>query len=760
MLRLGLRLTLDAGREAVVRLVITASAVALGVGLLLATLASINALRAQSDRAAWLGTGSVLAASAGTASSSPTDSSSAASSAAAADPLWWLLRIDRFGTQVIYRVDVAATGPGSPVPPGLARLPGPGQYDVSPALAALLRSTPPAELGDRFPGRQAGTIGSQALPSPDSLIVVIGHRAAQLAQVPAAQQVTSIQAQPGSGGGAGLGTAMLEAILAVAAGALLFPVLVFIGTATRLAAARREQRFAAMRLVGATPRQVSVIAAVEAAVAAAAGVAVGFGLFFLARPALMHVSLTGDPFAPGDLTLGLADIALVAVGVPAAAAAAARISLRRVRVSPLGVARQATPPAPGAVRLIPLLAGLAWLVALVAVGHPRSATGQAVTYLLAFLLIMAGLVVAGPWLTMAGSRAIVRRTGRPAVLLAGRRLEDNPRGAFRAVSGLILALFVTCVAVGVITTSVDSQRPSSGTVTSDTLVDHFYAVTAGRAVTSVASVPDTLLARLRSIPGVRGLAVIHAGPRAQASASAASGSFRFTGPASCAQLARTPALGRCPTGTSVVSVDVELGVTKSPLADRIWPAAAVPAPRLASLPVQAVVVGTNGSAAAIERARTALEAASPYLGSPATIGQSDPAVGRAIGVLLHMTEVVIAASLVIGGCSLAVSVAGGLADRRRPFSLLRLIGVPLRVLRRVVTLETVVPLLVIAVLSAGTGFLAAGLFVRSELGLSLHPPGADFYVIVLAGLAASLGMIASTFPLLGRITGPEMARSE
>jgi hypothetical protein len=34
------------------------------------------------------------------------------------------------------------------------------------------------------------------------------------------------------------------------------------------------------------------------------------------------------------------------------------------------------------------------------------------------------------------------------------------------------------------------------------------------------------------------------------------------------------------------------------------------------------------------------------------------------------------------------------------------------------------------------------------------------YVIVLAGLAASLGVIAAAFPLLARITGPEAARNE
>ncbi len=51
MIRLGLRLTLNGGREAFVRLVVTALAVTLGVFLLLVTLASMNALNSQN--AAW-----------------------------------------------------------------------------------------------------------------------------------------------------------------------------------------------------------------------------------------------------------------------------------------------------------------------------------------------------------------------------------------------------------------------------------------------------------------------------------------------------------------------------------------------------------------------------------------------------------------------------------------------------------------------------------------------------------------------------------
>ncbi len=245
------------------------------------------------------------------------------------------------------------------------------------------------------------------------------------------------------------------------AGALLLPVLIFIGAATRLAAARREQRFAAMRLVGATPRQVSIVAAAEACVASACGVAGGFGLFFLLRSPLAAVPFTGQPFFPSDLSLDLSDILIIAIGVPIAAAVAARLALRRVQISPLGVTRRTTPPAPRAWRVIPLLVGLAELAFFVGRRPPNTAS-QIRAYGTGFLLVMVGLVIAGPWITMLISRLLARNTGRPAVLIAGRRLSDNPRAAFRAVSGLIVALFIATATVGVITTIVAYHNASTG----------------------------------------------------------------------------------------------------------------------------------------------------------------------------------------------------------------------------------------------------------------------------------------------------------
>ncbi|RAY13025.1 ABC transporter permease [Actinomadura craniellae] len=756
MIGFGLRLTLRGGREAAVRLVVTAAAVALGVGLILVTLAGINGVDAQNARYAWLNSG-VTDATSPTAEPSP-------------DPLWGMLGADIHDGARITRVDVAATGPRSPVPPGIPRLPGPGQYYASPALGALLDSVPAAELGARYPGRRVGTIGAAALPSPDSMIIIVGRTAEELARTPGAAKITSIATRsPGDCTGCrfGLNADVLGLILAVTSAALLFPMLIFIGTATRLSAARREQRFAAMRLVGATPRQVSVVSAVESTVAAAAGTVAGFGLFLLLRIPLADVPFTGEPFAPGDLSLTPVDVLLVAVGVPLAAAVAARIALRRVRISPLGVSRRITPRPPRAYRLIPLVLGVGELAYFVG-RRPDTTNGQILAYISGILLMMAGLLIAGPWLTMAGSRIMARRARRPVTLIAARRLADDPRAGFRAVSGLVLALFVTSTAVGVMTTMIAERGvPDAGPAARGTLMVDLSRGEAERGApeASGAPVPDRVLAGLRSAPGVRGVTVIHTNPLGTM---VPVGRWHMeAGLVACEQFAGMPGFGRCAPGAVAASVPPHFGAfdtsASSAWSRTVWPAAAISAERLRDLPAQGVLVRTDGSRQAIERTRTALAAAFPDpRWPPTTVAEAgaDAENARILAGFQQLAGVVTVVSLCIAGCSLAVSVVAGLNDRKRAFSLLRLAGVELGTLRRVVVLESTVPLLIAAVVAAGSGFLAARLFLEAQLQYALRPPGAGYYVMVGAGLAVSLGVIASTLPLLRRVTGPETARNE
>jgi predicted lysophospholipase L1 biosynthesis ABC-type transport system permease subunit len=172
------------------------------------------------------------------------------------------------------------------------------------------------------------------------------------------------------------------------------------------------------------------------------------------------------------------------------------------------------------------------------------------------------------------------------------------------------------------------------------------------------------------------------------------------------------------------------------------------------------VVATDGTSAAVERARTVLERHIPATFAPETIAEMRARNADDVDRLQRLADIVLLASLPIAGCSLAVNVVGGLAERRRPFSLLRLTGVPLSTLRRVIALETTVPLVVSVVVAAGAGFAAAGLFVRAQLDEALEPPGALYYVLLVAGVAASLAIVASTLPLLASTTGPESARQD
>ena len=115
--------------------------VAIGVAVLLGVFAEFHAFQADANRSCWECTqGATVPKALGTGGE------------------LWNYSADFYQGRTIERLDLAALGSGAPVPPGVSRLPGPGQYYASPALAALLRTVPRDELGDRFPGTMIGTI--------------------------------------------------------------------------------------------------------------------------------------------------------------------------------------------------------------------------------------------------------------------------------------------------------------------------------------------------------------------------------------------------------------------------------------------------------------------------------------------------------------------------------------------------------------------------------------------------------------------------
>jgi hypothetical protein len=236
---------------------------------------------------------------------------------------------------------------------------------------------------------------------------------------------------------------------------------------------------------------------------------------------------------------------------------------------------------------------------------------------------------------------------------------------------------------------------------------------------------------------------------------------------SCAQLAAVPVLGRCPAGATAAAIPAgALGpngfVGNRGTSGFTWPAANVPASRLDTLGVDAIGAETDGSTAAIEHARTVLETepAYPVLNAPSTPEDSVVADDAANNGYQQLANVVILVSLPIAGCTLVAGIAAGLSDRKRPFSLLRLAGARLSTLRGVVALEGAVPLLSVAAVAIGTGFAGAAMFAQEAQQHTMVAPGIAYFLLTAGGIVISLAIIAATFPLLARITGPGAARNE
>jgi hypothetical protein len=371
---------------------------------------------------------------------------------------------------------------------------------------------------------------------------------------------------------------------------------------------------------------------------------------------------------------------------------------------------------------------------------------------------------------------MARRTSRPGTLIAARRLADDPKAAFRAVSGLVLALLITTVAVVAITTQDAKNLTRWGSAAEAAVVTDQLAVQnpgndyqGGAATTGAgpAASAAPLTAQLSGIPGVQGVMVVRAVPGLTIPATFHNlGVTVPAGVVSCAQLAAVPALGRCPAGATAAAFPAD--GFDGPLFGRLdlsgitWPAVNLQGARLDSLGVDAVNVRTDGSVPAVEHARTVLENAYAYasLNGPSTLGDLIAQGNSTNNAYQQLANVVILVSLPIAGCTLAAGIAAGLADRKRPFSLLRLTGARLATLRRVVALEGAVPLLAVAAVAIGTGFGAAAMNASLQQQHPMVAPGAAYYLLTAGGILAALGIIAATFPLLTRITGPEVARNE
>ncbi|GAA3430800.1 FtsX-like permease family protein [Kutzneria kofuensis] len=420
-LMLGVRLAIGGGRAGWGRLALTAIGVGMGVTVLLAATSVSHILQARDDRGYERGI--------------PRDDTEKQPAVPGTDPVYAASRYSMFADHDLAGVIVQKTGPNAPLPPGVDRLPDVGEVVLSPALSELLNSKAGELLRPRFPERVVGTIGPSGLEGPHELFFYVG--------------VPNVSGQSGAVEVQRFGRpssprtldGLLWLLIVLGSAALLVPVVVFIATSTRLAAAARDRRLAALRLVGADSEQVRRIAAGEAFVGALVGLGVGVGLFLAGRalvPGISAPALNGGMYAEDirpDWTLA----ALVVVAVPVFAVAIAVFSLRRIVIEPLGVVRRARNQRRRLWwRLAPPVLGIALLASQGGrLGEALDGNSQ-LPVMAGIVLLLCSVPLVLPWIV---ERVVSKLGGgSPAWQLAIRRLQLDSGTAARVVGGVAVVL--------------------------------------------------------------------------------------------------------------------------------------------------------------------------------------------------------------------------------------------------------------------------------------------------------------------------------
>ena len=615
----------------------------------------------------------------------------------------------------VLQVALPESGTTSVRIPGSDVVPKQGEYLASPALAKRIASLPADQLGDRY-GKQVGVLDPDAVEGPDSLVAVVGTDLGTVASsqsyIPP-QVVTSFQGIPYE-------NEAYRIAMLIGAIAVLVPALLLIGIVTDLGAAQRAERFATLRLIGGTPQQVARTAALEIGATTFVGALAGVALYLAMIPVAAQISLGSSRFYHSDLLRSPVNAVLAVAVTTAGAAAVAWWRTRRADVGPLGGSRERTERRPRLISLAPVILGTAGLVSTPAVARQESAL---TIYLLpvSFLCAMLGLLWAGPlltWWVARGGRALARSA---AQVIGFNRIAQHPRAVFRAVAGVVIAVYAMTVFAVAITVAAGTRDITQGN-------GHLSPSTL-EAIPAVSSNEDTLestVDRLTAVPGVTTVAV-----------GRMSGDSKQEGQV-ILEADKAEALG----APHVESPDGAVSISTRWLYENT---AASPSPvsaeELATAREQGapiLLVGTDpASPGAVERARTSLATSGLVLGtspsSPSSIQSIQASAMENQFARLGYIGILIAAG--ISAVSLGVSTVAALLGRRRVLGLLRLVGMPPATLRSMVSYETVLPAATALVMSIGLGWLTAWALVGGVSGRRISWPDGGYWLVLGACLA-------------------------
>lgn len=713
-----------------------AAGVALGVAALLLVCGASEALGQRDARTAWLLAGGTPLAELSSEDPVPTRDTAVVAQVA-----------DFFGVDAITRLDVAATVDSTLRIPGLDALPGVGEYVASPALHALIDRTPAGQLGERY-GTRVASLPDSLLAGPDALVVIVGTSADAVSTQATARLVTGFDSRPRED------PASYRILIVIGAFAIVFPVVLLVGIVTQLGAAQRAERYGTLRLIGATPGLVTTIAALEMAVVSLVGALLGVLLAIAIRPVAAQISLNGT-FFPDDLAVGPVVVAVIVLLVVSVTAAEAARRTARAGIGPLGVTRQRRERIPSAWRAAPVVIGLGMLTLMTVMVRWLGVSADDVQVLLVagFAATAAGIIILGPWLTRALSSFIAARTTSAEGVIAASRIRSAPVATFRSVSGLVIAAFIVSVFAGAASaiSQLNAVDQVPGLLPTHTLAAPISPASPAFGAGSAHGEAAAIRAAIGPASGIEHL-IIGYQPLPEAGLA----------PDSVVVAAEDlPALGFGPQverGYAAfdlgrfLSLDAARRATLDPIAGS----------DIARMAPVVLFATTDGSTAGLESARTAVQLSGITARGPVTRAEG-PQLGPAqvLRQLTALAYVGMVVSIVIAGVSHAVATVVATLDRKRPFGLLRLMGMPAASLRRIVVAEAATPLIAVLACSIVVGFLVAGLIVATladNLLLSWPDPG--YFIALGLGLAFALGVAGSTLGMIRSNTGVSATRFE
>lgn len=731
------------GRQSFARLGLTTAAVALGIVLVCGFMAGINGLMRRAG-------GSAISLAAHQASRKEASQQPING----VEPLR-ISNVARLGNASKWHGQLIQTYSiyGTAKSPQFAKLktPGPGEYYLSRALADAVAQYPEDNILSRF-GKNTNYLGvlpSEYTASPDALMMVRGASAEEVA---ASDDVAKAQGQASyfanvyrtdaNGLTSNVGLDPISIIvLGIGGTILLFPIVIFVSVATQLGAAQREKRYAALRLIGATKRQVGRVLILESLLASVVGVLIGLGVFWLLQTPLQQFKMDGMRFNPGDLALTAGQYALI-IGLTLGLTTFVNWRrMRRAQISPLGVSRsiekvkklrgwRALVPAAGIAIFAWLSSkpGLDWLTA------NKESAMPILLLMAALLLVMFGIILAGGWLTNKLSLLAARWANNGSMLIAGKRTAVHSRTVFRGVSGVVLALFAGSFYLTA-TSGIENLNIQAIKDNGYSQLKHGTAAVIGR------SLPGDMAKRLQQESYVTSVATVY--PREDGNAIRCQDLARYT-EHTCPANAR-------PDQFALLNFDAPVVKSVSLINDKVDTNGAK----------EYLVAVTSDDN--IEKLRSMVVVHANQYDLTYVVSGTDakkPHINPTIREFASLAYIGIGVTLFVAVASLIVSTIGGLMERRRSLYTLRLGGMRLAQLKRLVMIESVAPLVITSILSCGIGVWTGAVFTKmfsTTLKPVLTP---TYFMVVGAGLVAAIIGIYLILPMVDKLTRAEANQTE